>query len=88
MKFKVYYKLNCPKCRLTIAQLEQLPVKVSKIYVDVTDTSSDSQLAKLKQAGYQSFPVVKVFDHEQQVDEWSDFQINKINQWKRALLNQ
>ena len=86
MKFKVYYKLNCPKCRLTIAQLKQLPVKVSKIYVDVTDTSADSQLSKLKQAGYQSFPVVKVFDHEQQIDEWSDFQVNKINQWKRALL--
>ena len=86
MKFKVYYKLNCPKCRLTIAQLKQLPVKVSKIYVDVTDTSADSQLLKLKQAGYQSFPVVKVYDHEQQIDEWSDFQANKINQWKRALL--
>lgn len=86
MKFKVYYKLNCPKCRLTIAQLKQLPVKVSKIYVDVTDTSADSQLSKLKQAGYQSFPVVKVLDHEQQIDEWSDFKINKINQWKRALL--
>lgn len=86
MKFKVYYKLNCPKCRLTIAQLKQLPVKVSKIYVDVTDTSADSQLSKLKQAGYQSFPVVKVLDHEQQIDEWSDFQANKINQWKRALL--
>lgn len=86
MKFKVYYKLNCPKCRLTIAQLKQLPVKVSKIYVDVTDTSADSQLSKLKQAGYQSFPVVKVFDHEQQVDEWSDFKINKINKWKQALL--
>ena len=86
MKFKVYYKLNCPKCRLTIAQLKQLPVKVSKIYVDVTDTSADSQLSKLKQAGYQSFPVVKVFDHEQQIDEWSDFKINKINKWKQALL--
>ena len=86
MKFKVYYKLNCPKCRLTIAQLKQLPVKVSKIYVDVTDTSADSQLSKLKQAGYQSFPVVKAFDHEQQIDEWSDFKINKINKWKQALL--
>lgn len=86
MRFKVYYKLNCPKCRLTIAQLKQLPVKVSKIYVDVTDTSADSQLTKLKQAGYQSFPVVKVFDHEQQIDEWSDFKINKINKWKQALL--
>ena len=86
MKFKVYYKLNCPKCRLTIAQLKQLPVKVSKIYVDVTDTSADSQLSKLKQAGYKSFPVVKVFDHEQQIDEWSDFQTDKINKWKQALL--
>lgn len=85
MRFKVYYKLNCPKCRLTIAQLEQIPVKVSKIYVDVTDASADSHLTKLKQAGYQSFPVVKVLDHEQQVDEWSDFRVDKINKWKRAL---
>lgn len=85
MRFKVYYKLNCPKCRLTIAQLEQLPVKVSKIYVDTTDTSADSRLTKLKQAGYQSFPVVKVFDHEQQVDEWNDFQADKINKWKGTL---
>lgn len=85
MKFKVYYKLNCPKCRLTIAQLKQLPVKVSKIYVDVADTSADSQLSKLKQAGYKSFPVVKVYDHEQQVDEWSDFQTDKIKQWKQML---
>lgn len=88
MRFKVYYKLNCPKCLLTIAQLKKLPVKVSKIYVDVTDTSPDSDFMKLKQAGYKSFPVVKVFDHEQQVDEWSDFKVDKINQWKRALLNQ
>ena len=85
MKFKVYYKLNCPKCRLTIAQLKQLPVNVSKIYVDVTDTSADSDLMKLKQAGYKSFPVVKVYDHEQQVDEWSDFRTDKINQWKQML---
>lgn len=86
MKFKVYYKLNCPKCRLTIAQLKQLPVKVSKIYVDVTDTSSGSDFMKLKQAGYRSFPVVKVFDNERQVDEWSDFRTDKINQWKQALI--
>ena len=86
MKFKVYYKLNCPKCRLTIAQLKQLPVKVSKIYVDTTDSSKDSVLNQLRQAGYKSFPVVKVYDHEQQVDEWSDFKIDKINKWKQALL--
>lgn len=86
MKFKIYYKLNCPKCRLTMAQLESINAHITRIYVDITDTSTDSQLAKLKQAGYQSFPVVKVFDHEQQVDEWSDFQTNKINKWKRALL--
>ena len=59
---------------------------MGEVQVDVTDTSADSQLSKLKQAGYQSFPVVKVFDHEQQIDEWSDFKINKINKWKQALL--
>ena len=86
MKFKVYYKLNCPKCRLTIAQLKQLPVKVSKIYVDVTDTSADSQLSKLKQAGYQSFPVVKVYNTSNQlVDVWSDFRDDKIKEWKSKL---
>lgn len=85
MKFKVYYKLNCPKCRLTIAQLKQLPAKASKIYVDVTDTNADSDFVKLKQAGYKSFPVVRVYDHEQQVDEWSDFRTDKIKQWKQML---
>ena len=86
MKFKVYYKLNCPKCRLTIAQLKSVNAHIAKIYVDTTDSSKNSVLNQLRQAGYQSFPVVKVFDHEQQIDEWSDFKINKINKWKQALL--
>ena len=59
---------------------------MGEVQVDVTDTSADSQLSKLKQAGYKSFPVVKAFDHEQQIDEWSDFQTDKINKWKQALL--
>ncbi|MGI5892914.1 MAG: glutaredoxin domain-containing protein, partial [Bacillota bacterium] len=81
MKFKVYYKLNCPKCRLTIAQLKQLPVKVSKIYVDTTDSSKDSVLNQLRQAGYKSFPVVKVYNTSNQlVDVWSDFRADKINE--------
>ena len=51
----------------------------------MTDTSIDSDFMKLKQAGYKSFPVVKVYDHEQQIDEWSDFRTDKINQWKQML---
>ena len=86
MRFKVYYKLNCPKCRLTIAQLKQLPVKVSKIYVDTTDSSKNSVLNQLRQAGYRSFPVVKVYDiHNQLVDVWSDFRADKLEHWKKVL---
>lgn len=86
MKFKIYYKLNCPKCRLTITQLKSVNAHIAKIYVDTTDSSKDNVLNQLRQAGYKSFPVVKVYDHEQQVDEWSDFKIDKINKWKQALL--
>ena len=86
MKFKVYYKLNCPKCRLTIAQLKQLPAKVSKIYVGTDDNSESSVLNQLRQAGYKSFPVVKVYDTSNQlVDVWSDFRADKINEWKQML---
>lgn len=86
MKFKIYYKLNCPKCRLTIAQLKSVNAHITRIYVDTEDNSENSVLNQLRQAGYKSFPVVKVYDtSDQLVDVWSDFRADKINEWKRRL---
>ena len=86
MKFKIYYKLNCPKCRLTIAQLKSVNAHIAKIYVDTTDSSKNSVLNQLRQAGYKSFPVVKVYNTSNQlVDVWSDFRADKIKEWKSKL---
>lgn len=86
MKFKIYYKLNCPKCRLTITQLKSVNAHIAKIYVDTEDDSENSVLNQLRQAGYKSFPVVKVYDTSNQlVDVWSDFRADKIKEWKSKL---
>lgn len=86
MKFKIYYKLNCPKCRLTIAQLKSVNAHITKIYVDAEDNSENSVLNQLRQAGYKSFPVVKVYDtSDQLVDVWSDFRADKLEHWKKVL---
>ena len=86
MKFKIYYKLNCPKCRLTITQLKSVNAHIAKIYVDTEDISKNSVLNQLRRAGYKSFPVVKVYDTSNQlVDVWSDFRADKIKEWKSKL---
>ncbi len=81
MKITIHYKDGCPKCRLTIAQLKPL-FKLNLIKVDVT--KSNSVLNRLKQQGFQSFPVVKVYQDGKKIDEWCDFRVDKIRKLKEV----
>ena len=44
-----------------------------------------TQLDALRKSGFQSFPVVQILKDGQKVDEWNDFQVDKIKEWKNKL---
>jgi hypothetical protein len=74
---KIYGKPGCTKCRMTKMQLPQAD------YVELS--LDDPMFETFRAQGVLSMPVVQVFGKNcELLDEWSDFQIDKIKQYKTA----
>lgn len=75
MRIQIYGKPGCTKCRMT----KQLLPKA-----EYTELQLDDPLfATFRAQGVLSMPVVQVFDDDNQVvDEWSDFQVDKVKQYQ------
>lgn len=71
---KVYSKPNCMQCKFTEDWLQ----KHNIIYEKLDVTTQPSALARVKELGYQSLPVV-----ETEMENWFGFRPNRLE----ALLN-
>lgn len=79
---RIFVKPGCMKCRLTMNQLQQR-FDLHKVVVDPLKDSK--ALEHLRTMGFMSFPVVQIMKDSKVVDQWSDFQANKIQQWKAKI---
>jgi len=70
----IYTKPNCPKCRMTVNLLSKA-MKVQTITADERDYK------RFRELGYQSMPVVTVYNIYGTHDEWCDFRVDKIKQY-------
>lgn len=69
------------KCKLTEKQLSQL-MSTKVILVDrLTETRMDI-ISYMESHGMTSSPLVRIYQGNKMVDEWNDFQVSKIKQWK------
>lgn len=79
----VYTKPNCMKCKLTENKLrEVMAVKLEHLFAG-NDSWSERKLEKFRKEGYQSFPVVRIYDDQtgERLDAWAGFEIAKIQHW-------
>ena len=74
----IYHTEGCVKCKLTS---QRLNMETEMILVDAKNESDKLIIDNFRKKGYKSFPVVKVYHNEDMVDEWNDFNINKIKYW-------
>ena len=72
----IYTKPHCQKCRLTVARLSQV-MKVQTI------TADDDDYERFRKLGYQSMPVVTVYNVYGKHDRWCDLRVDKIKQYTK-----
>ena len=72
----IYTKPHCPKCRMTVSKLSQvMPVQ--------TITADERDYKRFRKLGYQSMPVVTVYNIYGVHDEWCDLRVDKIKQYTK-----
>ena len=70
----IYTKPHCQKCRWTVSKLSQvMPVQ--------TITADERDYKRFRKLGYQSMPVVTVYNVYGTHDEWCDLRVDKIKQY-------
>ena len=74
----IYHTEGCVKCKITS---QRLNMETEMILVDAKNDSDKLIIDNFRKKGYKSFPVVQVYHNEDLVDEWNDFNINKIKYW-------
>lgn len=69
------------KCKLTEKQLSQsMPTKM--ILIDRLAETRMDIINYMESHGMASSPLVRIYQGDKMVDEWNDFQVSKIKQWK------
>lgn len=76
MRAIIYTKPNCPKCRMTVKLLSRA-MTVKTIMADERDYK------RFRELGYQSMPVVTVYNTDGTHDEWCDLRVDKIKQYTK-----
>ena len=67
----IYTKPHCQKCRMTVNLLSRvMPVQ--------TITADERDYKRFRKLGYQSMPVVTVYNIYGTHDEWCDLRVDKI----------
>lgn len=80
----VYHTPNCMKCKVTQKQLAKLmPVKMTLI--DRLASTHMEIINYMERHGMYASPLVRIYDNDKLVDEWNDFRVDKIKQWKGRL---
>lgn len=78
-KITLFHKNNCVQCKMTMKLLDDGNIPYESINID--DQPDYAEM--LKEEGYLSAPVVKVFVDDQLTDSWTGFQVSKV----RAVLD-
>lgn len=82
----VYSKPNCAKCNQTHRVLSKaMVVQMEKLFEPENTEWSNAKIEEFKAKGYRSMPVVCILDENDHcVDEWCDFQFDKIQKWTKT----
>lgn len=80
---KIWHKKNCSKCKLT-QRILKMPVEM--ILIDPISKPNDPIVQYMRKNNMKSAPLVRIYDdNNNQVDEWNDFRVNKINKYKEIV---
>ena len=72
----IYTNPHCQKCRWMVAKLSQvMPVQ--------TITADERDYKRFRKLGYQSMPVVTVYNIYGVHDRWCDLRVDKIKQYTK-----
>ena len=85
MKAIIYHTKGCMKCKLT-AHLLNIDIKM--VLIDPDGNPKDPIIQYMRKNNMQSAPLVRIYDNNKLIDEWNDFQVNKINKYKERNYGQ
>ena len=80
LKIVLYDKANCPKCRFTEQRL-----KAPYTTIRVDPMNDEATMNSFREQGFQSFPVVYVYQDNKIIDKWCDLNLKKINQYNQNV---
>lgn len=73
-KIILFHKNNCVQCKMTMKLLDGGNVPYESINIDEQPDYAEV----LKEEGYLSAPVIKVFVDDKLTDSWTGFQVSKV----------
>lgn len=80
----IYSQPNCIKCKMTSDRLQKvMRVNHEHLFDGGNDEWSNKKIDKFRDQGYQSFPVVRIYDDETgaRLDDWCDFRVDLIQKY-------
>lgn len=85
MTYKVYDKPGCAKCRMTERKFKVsgIPYTRKTLLTGSNKDYTDKKLDQFRNQGFNSFPVVLVYNDEDGslVDSWCDLRMDKLNEY-------
>lgn len=80
MKAIIYHTKGCNKCQLT-KRLLNMPVEMKLL--DRENNVNSDIIQYMDSKGWYSAPLVRIYDDNgKKVDEWNDFKVDKVNQYR------
>ena len=76
--FIMYHPLHCARCEFSKRYLKGF--KVTDVLLD---DRNQQLVEEFRNKGYQSFPVIQVFEGENMIDEWNNLNIKKLEKYTR-----
>lgn len=77
MQIQIYGKKNCMKCKTTKLHLPN--ANYTELDLD------DPKIQEFRDQGIRAMPVVQVFQDGVLIEQWNDFNFNKIREYANAM---
>lgn len=81
----VYHTKGCHKCNLTANKLK--PMNIELVLIDRSTNTRQDIIDYMDEKGLMSAPLVRVYKEDVLVDEWNDFNSDKIKEWHEKAVN-
>lgn len=78
----IYHTKSCMKCKLTDHLLN---MDTKMVLIDPINNPKNPIIQYMRENNMKSAPLVRIYDDNKLIDEWNDFQTDRINKYKENI---